>query len=111
MVRLTALATALAALAATSCGQLPATSSSAAPPGSKQFEYKCPDGTRFDVLVAPSGDKVKLELGGILYELKQVRSASGAKFSDGTTSYWSQGRDATIERSGKVVHRDCTSSN
>ena len=106
--RPTSLASLSLALAACGCGQVPATSSSTAAPGSKHFEYQCPDGTRFDVLLAPSGDKVKVDLGGILYELKQVRSASGAKFSDGTTSYWSKGRDATIERSGKVVHRDCT---
>jgi membrane-bound inhibitor of C-type lysozyme len=97
----------LAVLSLTACSQMPGTSSSSIPPGSRQFEYKCADGTRFDVLLAPSGDRAKLELGGVLYDLKQVRTASGAKFSDGTTSYWSKGRDATIERSGRVLHRDC----
>lgn len=100
-------AASLAIVALTACSQMPGATHSSIPPGSRQFEYKCTDGTRFDVLMAPTGDKVKLELGGVLYELKQVRSASGAKFSDGTTSYWSKGRDATIERGGKVVHRDC----
>jgi membrane-bound inhibitor of C-type lysozyme len=57
--------------------------------------------------MAPAGDKAKLDLRGVLYELKQVRSASGAKFSDGTMTYWSKGRDATIERAGKTLHRDC----
>jgi membrane-bound inhibitor of C-type lysozyme len=109
-VRLTAIATALAAVAVNGCSQL-APSASSAPPGSKHIEYKCPDGTRLDVLIAPGGDKVKLELGGFLYELGSMRSASGAKFSDGTTSYWSKGRDARIERSGKVLHRDCKTSN
>ena len=89
------------------CSQMPGATPSSIPPGSRQLEYKCSDGTRFDVLMAPAGDKAKLELSGVLYELKQVRSGSGAKFSDGTTSYWSKGRDAMIERSGKVVHRDC----
>jgi len=110
-VRPTLIATAVAALAAAACSQVPATSSSSVPPGSRHLEYKCPNGTQFDVLMAPAGDKVKLELGGILYELKAVRSGSGAKFSDGTTSYWSKGKDATIERAGKIVHRDCTTRN
>jgi membrane-bound inhibitor of C-type lysozyme len=109
-VRLTAIATALAAVAVNGCSQL-APSASSAQPGSKRIEYRCPNGTRFNVLVAPGGGKAKLELGGILYELGSVGSASGAKFSDGTTSYWSKGRDARIERSGKVLHRDCKTSN
>jgi membrane-bound inhibitor of C-type lysozyme len=98
------------ALALVACSDLPLSSKSSAPPGSKRFEYKCADGTRFDVLMYPAGDQVKLELGGVMYELKQVRTASGAKFSDGTTSYWSKGRDATIERGGKVMHRDCATT-
>lgn len=95
------------ALAVSACSELPTASRSAVPPGSQQLAYKCPDGTRFDVLVAPAADKVKLELGGVMYELKQVRSGSGAKYSDGTLSYWSKGKEALIERGKKVVHRDC----
>jgi len=97
----------LAALSLAACSQMPSTSLTAAPPGSRHLEYRCPGGTKFDVLLWPSGDKAKLELGGVLYELKQVRSASGARFSDGTTTYWSKGREATIERNGKIVYRDC----
>jgi membrane-bound inhibitor of C-type lysozyme len=103
-------AAALAAFGLAACSQMRGAPSSSIPPGSRQLEYECADGTRFDVLMAPAGDKAKLELRGVLYELKQVASASGAKFSDGTTSYWSKGRDATIERSGKVLHRDCTTN-
>jgi membrane-bound inhibitor of C-type lysozyme len=101
---------ALATLGLVACSQMPGTTSSSIPPGSRHFSYKCADGSRFGVLIAPAGDRAKLELGGVLYELKQVRSASGAKFSDGTTSYWSKGRDATIERNGKIVHRDCVTN-
>jgi membrane-bound inhibitor of C-type lysozyme len=97
----------IAFLVLAACSQMPGASPSSAPPGSRQFEYRCADGTKFDVLMWPSGDKAKLELDGIMYELKPARSGSGAKFSDGTTTYWSKGRDATIERGGKVVHRDC----
>jgi membrane-bound inhibitor of C-type lysozyme len=101
------LAASFVAVALTACSQMPGATGSSIPPGSRQFEYKCADGTRFDVLMAPAGDKAKLDLRGVLYELKQVRSASGAKFSDGTMTYWSKGRDATIERAGKTLHRDC----
>lgn len=93
-------------LALAACSQMPDTPSSI-PPGSRHYEYRCADGTRFDVMMWPTGDRARLELGGVLYELKQVRSGSGARFSDGTTVYWSKGREATLERSGKVIHRDC----
>ena len=95
------------ALLLVACSDLPFASKSSIPPGSKRFEYKCPDGASFDVLMSPTGDKAKLELEGVMYELKQVRSGSGARFSDGTTTYWSKGREAIIERGGKVVHGDC----
>jgi membrane-bound inhibitor of C-type lysozyme len=98
----------LATLAAAACGQMSGPAS--IPPGSRHFAYQCTDGTRFGVLMGPAGDQAKLELGGVVYELKQIRSASGAKFSDGTTIFWSKGREATIERGGKVVHRDCKTS-
>jgi membrane-bound inhibitor of C-type lysozyme len=101
----------VAVLMLAGCSQMPGTTASSIPPGSRQLEYKCADGTRFDVLLAPAGDRAKLELSGVLYDLKQVQSASGAKFSDGTTTYWSKGRDATIERSGKTVRRECRTSN
>jgi membrane-bound inhibitor of C-type lysozyme len=97
-------------LALTACSQMPESAPSSIPAGSRQFLYKCGDGTRFDVLIWPAGDRARLQLGGIPYELKQVRSASGARFSDGTTSYWSKGRSATIERNGRVLHRDCTTN-
>lgn len=106
--RYTAFAISVAALALAACSDMPAAPKSLVPPGSKQLEYKCPDGTRFDILMTPAADKVKLELGGVMYELKQVRTASGAKYSDGTTSFWSKGKEAMIERGGKVVHRECT---
>ena len=104
-------AAALAVLMLAGCSQMPGTTPSSIPPGSRQLQYKCADGTRFDVLMAPAGERAKLELGGVLYDLKQVPSGSGAKFSDGTTTYWSKGRDATIERSGKTVRRDCRTNN
>lgn len=106
--RYTAFAISVAALGFAACSDMPAAPKSSVPPGSRQFEYKCPDGTRFDILMTPAADKVKLELGGVMYELKQVRTASGARYSDGTTSYWSKGKEATIERGSKVVHRACT---
>lgn len=98
---------AAAVLGLAACSQMPDAPPSSIPPGSRQYEYTCADGTRFGVLMWPSGDRARLELGGVLYELKQVRSGSGARFSDGTTVYWSKGREATIERSGRVIHRDC----
>ena len=38
--------------------------------------------------------------------LPEVRSASGAKYSDGRVSLWNRGEDAMLERQGRV-YRDC----
>ncbi|NIR12441.1 MAG: lysozyme inhibitor, partial [Desulfobacterales bacterium] len=47
--------------------------------------YLCSDGNRFQVTMTPNGEKVILRLGERLLELPHVRSASGAKYSDGET--------------------------
>ncbi|WP_130834950.1 MliC family protein [[Erwinia] mediterraneensis] len=39
--------------------------------------------------------------------LKQTRSASGTRYSDGHYVFWSKGNGAFIERNGKIVVNDC----
>jgi membrane-bound inhibitor of C-type lysozyme len=40
--------------------------------------------------------------------LPQVEAASGAKHSDSTTTFWSQGEEALVEMNGEVVLQNCT---
>jgi len=39
--------------------------------------------------------------------LERVLSASGAKYGDGSTVYWSKGDEAFIEIDGEIVYREC----
>jgi membrane-bound inhibitor of C-type lysozyme len=75
---------------------------------SSKGTYVCSDGNRFQVTIAENGEKAVLRLGERLLELPHVRSASGAKYSDGMTTFWSKGNQAFIATNGKVSHRDCT---
>lgn len=71
------------------------------------FEYECPDGTRFTAQFPPGANKMKLELDGVGYELPQVQSGSGIRYSDGTTTFWGKGREAMLERKGHPPRTNC----
>jgi membrane-bound inhibitor of C-type lysozyme len=40
--------------------------------------------------------------------LPQVEAASGAKYSDGTTTFWSKGDEALVEVNGEMMLQNCT---
>lgn len=61
------------------------------------FSYACDDGTTVVANHRAEGD-VYLFLPGNSVLLPPVSAASGARFSDGSTIYWSKGREATVER-------------
>lgn len=100
---LTALAAGIA-LAAIGCGapdseQSPAADSPA--PDTEPGEllthaYTCGEGTYIVANFRDQG-RVWLFLPGETLSLPQVRSASGARYSDGTTSFWSKDREALVE--------------
>ena len=60
------------------------------------FSYACDDGT---AVVASHRDNrdVVLFLPGNTVRLSYIPSGSGARYTDGTVTYWSKGRVATIE--------------
>lgn len=62
------------------------------------FVYECNDGSQFTARI--EGEKVWLFLQSGTVSLPHVQAASGAKFSDGTTTYWSKGESALLERPG-----------
>jgi len=68
------------------------------------FSFACDDGT---TVVANHRDEgyVYLFLPENTVRLAHVPSASGARYSDGAISYWSKGREATIERADKSTTR------
>ena len=75
---------------------------------SSRATYVCSDGNRFRVTITHNGEKAVLWLGERPLELPRVRSASGAKYSDGETTFWSKGNQAIIATNDKISHKDCT---
>jgi uncharacterized membrane protein/membrane-bound inhibitor of C-type lysozyme len=67
--------------------------------------YDCQGTEVVTVLDAGTGDLV-LSLRGARTALPHVPSASGARFSDGTVSFWNKGREALLEV-GDGVTRNC----
>jgi membrane-bound inhibitor of C-type lysozyme len=73
------------------------------------FTYTCADGG--EVQVAHSSDgtasSVTLTFEGDSAILAQVRAASGAKYSNGSLTWWEKGDSGMVLRDDKVVRRDC----
>lgn len=73
----------------------------------RSVTYRCNNGMSFDV-VFDNGDKravVRMNEGEM--SLPLVRSASGAKYSDGRTTFWGKGKEAFIEMDGRIVYSNC----
>lgn len=68
--------------------------------------YRC-DGLIFKA--SAERERVTLQLPERLLELPSVRAASGAKYSNGTLSFWSKGDSAVLELDGKT-YRNCRAS-
>jgi uncharacterized membrane protein len=47
------------------------------------------------------GDRVELQLPGRTLTLPQVGGASGARYSDGSNTFWNKGNEATLELDGR----------
>ena len=62
------------------------------------FVYDCNDGSRITVRI--ESDKAWLFLQSGTISLPHVKAASGAKYSDGATVYWTKGESAVMERPG-----------
>lgn len=67
----------------------------------------CSDGTAAQTRYGDAADTLTLSLGDETLILERARSASGARYSNGRTVFWSKGREAFIERDGEIVHREC----
>ncbi len=71
------------------------------------FVYECNDDTQFTARI--EGEKAWLFLQSGTVSLPHVRAASGAKYSDGTTTFWTKAESATLERSDHV-RTSCTNN-
>ncbi|MFU9138593.1 MliC family protein [Erwinia tasmaniensis] len=76
------------------------------PDEQKTLHYTC--GTLpLTVVLDNAREEVNLILDGNPVTLKQEVSASGARYSDGTYTFWSKGDEAFIERNDKPIINDC----
>jgi putative lipoprotein len=79
--------------------RVPTTDTGAAAPRATTLIFTC-DGVEFFVRVGPS--QAELVLPDRTLVLPQVAAASGAKYEQGRTLFWSQGNEARFEVDGKV---------
>lgn len=80
--------------------------------GQTHYRYVCPGNVRFDVQFLPlpaqaEGNALLLMADKPPLMLPRVISASGAKYSDGYTTFWTKGSEAFLE-SGSVNAKGCT---
>ncbi len=70
--------------------------------------YKCTGGIKLKAEFN-QGDpgSAKVTYRSSIFDLPQVRSASGAKYSKGKVTFWTKGNEATFQRKGKTYK--CTS--
>jgi len=70
--------------------------------------YQCPDG---ELIEAEYRDEDAEVVVGLPNQepiaLPQVEAASGAKYSDGTTTFWSKGNQVLVEVDGETILSDC----
>lgn len=72
--------------------------------------FTCPGGETIEaVFPAEMGEDVTVTLPGQeAMTLPQVEAASGAKYSDGSTTFWEKGGEALVEVDGEIVLEGCT---
>ena len=76
----------------------------AAPPAAQTFVYQCSDG--FNFIARIEGEGVWLFLPDETLRLPHVPSASGAKYSEGQTTFWSKDDEAFVQANA-TTHREC----
>lgn len=73
--------------------------------------YQCPPNQVLTaVFQSPPGEPTKVQLtlpDQRTLTLPQTPSGSGAKYSDGTFTFWSKGNTALLEQGDRVLYQDC----
>ena len=75
-----------------------------AEPVTKTLVYECPEGYRFTARI--SADRAQLLLPHTTLTLPQVRSGSGARYSENGVTFWSKGEAALLETT-TTTYREC----
>ena len=74
----------------------------------KWLSFRCPDGqTVMAQFQLPEDQFVNVRFAGRELRLPHVISGSGARYSDGKTTFWNKGRSVLVEVDDKIVVQDC----
>lgn len=73
--------------------------------------FACPDGISIEAVFDNATDTVTVTLPDDTVTLPRVESASGARYSDGTTTFWNHGDEVLVEVDGKTVYESCVAEN
>jgi len=74
----------------------------------KWLSFRCPDGqTVMAQLHLPEDQFVDVRFAGSELRLARTISGSGARYSDGKTTFWNRGRSVLVEVDDKIVVQDC----
>jgi membrane-bound inhibitor of C-type lysozyme len=73
----------------------------------KWLSFRCPDGQTVMARFEPQDQFVSVRFAGRELRLPHVISGSGARYSDGKTTFWNRGRSALVEVDDKIVVQDC----
>lgn len=79
------------------------------PAGANVIEatFVCPDGTELPTVFDNDARTVTVTLPDGTVTLPQTVSASGARYSDDTTTFWNKGDEAMVEVNGEIIYQGC----
>jgi membrane-bound inhibitor of C-type lysozyme len=73
----------------------------------KWLSFRCPDGETVMARFEPQDQFVNVRFAGRELRLPHVISGSGARYSDGKTTFWNKGRSVLMEVDDRIVVQDC----
>ena len=74
----------------------------------KWLTFRCPDGqTVMAQFQLPEDQFVNVRFAGSELRLPHVISGSGARYSDGKTTFWNRGKSVLMQVDDKIVVQDC----
>lgn len=73
----------------------------------KWLSFRCPDGRIVMARFEPQDEFVNMRFEDRELRLPRVISGSGARYSDGKTTFWNKGRSVLVEVDEKIVVQDC----
>ncbi len=88
-------------------GILHFTAAAAATAAVIEATFVCPDGTSIPAVFDNGAGTVTVTLPDGELTLPQVVSGSGARYSDGTTTFWNNGNEALVEVNGETIYEGC----